>query len=59
MTIFGEDVEREESDVERSWDSCELRASARNRAISLLDKPAGMGTTGRERGSTAGGEEDR
>jgi hypothetical protein len=59
VTVFGEDVDRDKSDVERFWGCCELRASARNRAISLLVKPVGMGATGRERGSTVGGVEDR
>jgi hypothetical protein len=59
VTVFGEDVDRDKFDVEWLWDCCKLRASARIRAISLLVKPAGMGATGRERGSTAGGVEDR
>jgi hypothetical protein len=59
VTVFGEDVDRDEFDVEWLWDCCELRTSARNRAISLPVMPAGMGATGRERGSTAGGVEDR
>jgi hypothetical protein len=59
VTVFGEDVERDKFDVEALWDCCELRVSARNRAISLLVKPVGIGATGRERGSTVGGVKDR
>jgi len=46
-------------DVEppRRWGCGELRASERNRAISLSDKPTGTGTTGRELGPGDG--EDR
>ena len=54
-------MDRGTFDVEAPrWRGCGgLRASARNRASSLSDEPAGAGATGRERGSTAGGEEDR
>jgi hypothetical protein len=61
VAVFGEDVDRDKFDVEfvSVGDCCELRVSARIRAISLLVKPAGIGTTGRERGTAAGGAEDR
>ncbi len=57
MTEFGEDVDRDTFAVEGLRDCSELRISARNCAISLSDNPAGMGSTGRERGSTTGGSE--
>jgi hypothetical protein len=59
VTAFGEDVDPNTFDVERLRDCSELRISARNRAISLSDNPAGMGSTGRECGSMGGGKEFR
>ena len=62
----GEDNDCDAFDVDvetPGWGDCgKLRASVRNRANSLADKPTGIGATGGESGSIASGdagEEDR
>lgn len=55
----GSDIFTASAETWKSWGSGELKASERNRAISLSVNPTGTGATGCGSGSTAGNEEDR